>query len=178
MQVATAPAAASAALRQAFAPVYADLERDESARHAIAEIERTSQALAAPPDAARCETTSPPRSTAAIPDGTYEVTITPRDGLRAGLPPDDPFVRAGVTHNTLELRGGDFTLTNDTDPDGWQGTYSVYRDRVKVTGLGEEVTFTARWSFEKSRLRFNGITLRADEYETITWGSHPWVKVG
>jgi TRAP-type C4-dicarboxylate transport system substrate-binding protein len=178
MQVAIAPPASVSAMRQAFGPVYADLQRDESARRAIAEIERTGQALAAPPDGARCEITSAAHGGRAIPDGTYKVTITPRDALRAGLPADDPFVRAGVSHSTLELRDGDFLLTSDKDPDGWEGTYSVYRDRVKVTGLDGAVTFTARWSFDEGRLRFEDITLAADEYETITWGSHPWVKVG
>ena len=54
MQVATASAAEVSALRQAFGPVYANLERDESARDAITEIARMRQSLGVPPDAVRC----------------------------------------------------------------------------------------------------------------------------
>jgi TRAP-type transport system periplasmic protein len=182
MQVATAPAAAVSALRQAFAPIYADLERDQSARRAIAEIERVGLDLGAPPDTARCEANPPRTSAAAIPDGTYEVTVTPQDALRYGLAPGDPYVRAGVSHFTLELHGGDFQLGSDTDPDGWEGTYSLFRDRVTVTGLDGD-SFTARWSIDQGRLRFEGINdpVRKDApgsgYYAVTWGSHPWEKV-
>ena len=66
MQLATAPAAAVSALRQAFAPIYADLERDESARRAIAEIERVGRDLGAPPTPPSAKRTrrgrAPPRS--------------------------------------------------------------------------------------------------------------------
>lgn len=175
MRVATAPATGVSALRRALRPIYADLERDESARRAVAEIERTGLTLGAPPDAAQCETGARP-SRARIPDGTYQVTVTPRDALRAGLPPGDPYVRAGVSHHTLELHEGDFLLGSDTDPDGWEGTYSVYRDRVTVTGLDGE-TFTAHWSLDGGRLRFTSISDPADSYEAITWGSHAWQKV-
>jgi TRAP-type C4-dicarboxylate transport system substrate-binding protein len=182
MQVATAPAAKVSALRQAFGPIYADLERDESARRAIAEIERLGLDLGAPPDTAQCEASAPRTSAAAIPNGTYEVTVTPQDALRAGLAPGDPYVRAGVSHFTLELHGGDFLLGSDTDPDGWEGTYSVFRDRVTVTGLDGD-SFTARWSIEQGRLRFEGINDPVREgvpgsgYYAVTWGSHAWDKV-
>jgi hypothetical protein len=182
MQVATAPAAKVSALRQAFRPIYADLESDESARRAIAEIERVGLDLGAPPDTAQCEASAPRTSAAAIPDGTYEVTVTPQDALRYGLAPGDPYVRAGVSHFTLELQEGDFQLGSDTDPDGWEGTYSVYRDRVTVTGLDGD-SFTARWSIEQDRLRFEGINdpvrkaVPGSGYYAVTWGSHPWNKV-
>jgi TRAP-type transport system periplasmic protein len=182
MQVATAPVAAVAAVRQAFRPIYTDLERDESARRAIAEIERVGLDLGAPPDLAQCEGSASRTSAATIPDGTYEVTVTPQDALRAGLAPSDPYVRAGVTRFTLELQGGDFLLGSDTDPDGWEGTYSVYRDRVTVTGLDGD-SFTARWSIDQGRLRFEGIDDPVREgvpgsgYYAVTWGSHPWHKV-
>ena len=117
-----------------------------------------------------------------MPDGTYEVTVRPRDALRAGIAPDDPIVRQGITHNTLELNGGNFVLQSDKDPDGWEGTYSTYRDRVTVTGI-DGASITARWSFEDGRLRFEDISdpVRPDVegagYVLVTWGSHPWEKV-
>jgi hypothetical protein len=126
-----------------------------------------------------CDEQAPP-SAAAIPDGTYKVTVTPRDALRAGIAPDDPFVRAGVTHVTLDLQGGNFVLQSDKDPDGWEGTYSVYRDRVTVTGI-DGSSVTARWSFADGRLRFEDISdpPRPGEppYVRVTWGSHPWEKI-
>jgi TRAP-type C4-dicarboxylate transport system substrate-binding protein len=182
MQIATATPAAVSALREGFRPIYADLERDESARHAIAEIERVGLDLGDPPDTAACEPSAARTNAAGIPDGTYEVTVTPRDALRAGLAPGDPYVRAGVSHFTLELQGGDFLLESDTDPDGWEGTYSIYRDRVTVTGIDGD-SFTARWSFEDGRLRFEGINDPVREgvpgsgYYAVTWGSHPWDRV-
>jgi TRAP-type transport system periplasmic protein len=182
MHVATAPAATLSAMRQAFRPIYADLERDESARRAIAEIERVGLDLGAPPDTAECEASASRTSAAAIPDGTYEVTVTPQDALRAGLAPSDPYVRAGISHFTLELQRGDFQLGSDTDPDGWEGTYSVFRDRVTVTGLDGD-SFTARWSIDQGTLRFEGIDdpvrrgAPGSGYYAVTWGSHPWDKL-
>jgi hypothetical protein len=138
--------------------------------------------LAEPIEAVSCDENEPKPSAAAIPDGTYKVTTTPRDALRAGIAPDDPIVEQGISHNTLELDKGSFTLTSDKDPDGWEGTYSVYRDRITVTGI-DGVTMTARWSFKHGRLRFDDISdpVREDVpgagYQLVTWGSHPWEKV-
>jgi TRAP-type C4-dicarboxylate transport system substrate-binding protein len=167
-------------LRQAFRPVYAELEADNETRTALARIDRIASTLAEPTESVSCDEDEPKPSAAAIPDGTYKVTITPRDGLRAGLEPDDPFVRAGLNHVTLHLRGGNFVLQSDKDPDGMEGSYSVYRDRVTVTGI-DGGSFTARWSFEDGRLSFEEISAppRPGEppYVRVTWGSHPWTKV-
>jgi TRAP-type C4-dicarboxylate transport system substrate-binding protein len=173
---------ALAQMWQAFRPVYASLERDAATRATLSRIERIASSLGEPVEAVSCGGDEPPPSAAAIPDGTYEVTVTPRDALRAGIAPDDPIVKQGVTHNTLELDQGNFTLESDKDPDGWEGTYSVYRDRITVTGI-DGVTMTARWSFEHGRLRFEDISdpVREDVpgagYQLVTWGSHPWEKV-
>ena len=169
-------------LGRAFRPVYASLERNAATRAALSRIEQIASSLGQPSEAVSCGGDEPPPSAAAIPDGMYEVTVTPRDALRAGIARDDPIVKQGVTHNTLELDKGNFTLESDKDPDGWQGTYSVYRDRITVTGI-DGVTMTARWSFEHGRLRFEDISdpVREDVpgagYQLVTWGSHPWEKV-
>ena len=180
LKVVFASGSALAQLRRAFRPVYERLESDDAARAALARIERIASTLAEPPEAVSCGEDQPQPSAAAIPDGTYEVTITPQDALRAGLAPDDPFVRAGVNHVTLELQGGNFVLRSDKDPDGWEGTYSVYRDRVTLTGI-DGSSVTARWSFEDGRLRFEDISdpPRPGEppYVRVTWGSHPWEKI-
>jgi TRAP-type transport system periplasmic protein len=182
LKVAFASESALAKLRQAVRPVYAQLEDDTETRRALARIERIASTLAEPAEAVSCDENEPKPSAAAIPDGTYKVTITPRDALRAGLEPDDPFVRAGVTHVTLDLHGGNFVLESDKDPDGWEGTYSTYRDRVTLTGI-DGSSHTARWSFEDGKLRFADINdpvrpgVGGSGYVLVTWGSHPWTKV-
>jgi TRAP-type C4-dicarboxylate transport system substrate-binding protein len=166
-------------LGRAFRPVYASLKRDAATRATLARIERIASSLGEPVEAVSCDEQAPP-SAAAIPDGTYRVTITPRDAVRAGIAPDDPAVRAGFNHVTLDLQGGNFVLQSDKDPDGWEGTYSVYRDRVTVTGI-DGSSFTARWSFGHGRLRFEDISdpPRPGEppWVQVTWGSHPWEKI-
>jgi TRAP-type C4-dicarboxylate transport system substrate-binding protein len=177
-----ASGSALAQMRRAFRPVYASLERDAATRATLSRIEQIASSLGRPSEAVSCGGDEPPPSAAAIPDGTYEVTVTPRDALRAGIARDDPIVKQGITHNTLELDKGNFTLGSDKDPDGWEGSYSVYRDRITVTGI-DGVTITARWSFEHDRLRFEDISdpVREDVpgagYQLVTWGSHPWEKV-
>src|SRR5215218_1361936 len=162
-------------LRRAFRPVYASLEHDAATRATLSRIEQIASSLGEPVEAVSCGDDEPPPTAAAIPDGTYEVTTTPRDALRAGIEPNDPFVRAGVNHVTLDLHGGNFVLESDKDPDGWEGTYSVYRDRITVTGIdGSE--FTARWSFKHGMLRFEDISDPVREgvpgagYVLVTWG--------
>ena len=179
LKLSFASTGALAQMRQAFRPVYGSLERDAATRATLARIDRIASSLGEPVEAVSCDDQAPP-SAAAIPEGTYKVTITPRDALRAGIAPDDPFVRAGVTHVTLDLQGGNFVLQSDKDPDGWEGTYSVYRDRVTVTGIdGSELT--ARWLFGHGRLRFEDISEPPrpgdPPYVQVTWGSHPWTKV-
>jgi hypothetical protein len=93
------------------------------------------------------------RGVASVDDPTHEVTITPRDSVRAGIAPGDPIVRAGVAHFGLELDQGRYTVVNSKDPDPGEGTYSVYRGRIEITMIDGTV-LTARWSFEDGKLRF------------------------
>jgi hypothetical protein len=130
-------------------------------------------------EAVSCDEQAPP-SAAAIPDGAYEVTVTPQDSLRAGIAPDDPIVRAGVAHFRLELDQGNYTVANTKDPDPGEGTYSVYRDRIEFTMIDGTV-ITARWSFEDGGLRFEDVSepasARGTRYARAMWSSHPWTKV-
>jgi TRAP-type transport system periplasmic protein len=182
LKLSHASGGALARMREAFRPVYASLERDAATRATLSRIEQIASSLGEPVEAVSCGGSSPTPSAAAIPDGTYEVTVRPRDAIRAGIAPDDPIVRQGITNNTLELNGGNFVLESDKDPDGWEGTYSTYRDRVTVTGI-DGSSFTARWSFDDGKLRFEDISdpVRPDVegagYQLVTWGSHPWTKV-
>ena len=178
LKLSFASSSALTRLRQAFRPVYGSLERDAGTNATLSRIERIASALGEPPEAVSCDDQTPP-SAAAIPDGTYEVTVTPRDSLRAGIAPDDPIVRAGVAHFRLELDQGNFTVVSTKDPDGGEGTYSVYRDRIEITMI-DGTLLTARWSFEDGRLRFEDVSLpgaRGTRYARAMWSSHPWTKV-
>jgi TRAP-type transport system periplasmic protein len=174
LKLSFASGSALARLRQAFRPVYASLERDAATRATLARIERIASSLGEPVEAVSCGDQTPP-SAAAIPDGTYEVTVTPRDSLRAGIAPDDPIVRAGVAHFTLELDKGNYTVVSTRDPDPSEGTYSVYRDRIEFTFI-DGSSLTARWSFEDGRLRFEDVS-PPSPYARAMWSSHPWTKV-
>ena len=179
LKLSLASGSALARLRQAFRPVYLGLESDAATRTTLARIEQIASSLGEPVETVSCEEQAPP-SAAAIPDGTYEVTVTPRDSLRAGIPPDDPIVRAGVAHFTLKLQEGNFVVQNDKDPDPGKGTYSVYRDRIELTMIDGTV-LTARWSFEDARLWFEDVSepgsARWTRYARAMWSSHPWTKV-
>src|SRR5215207_7192643 len=179
LKVAVASESALAKLRQAFESVYTQLKGDSETRSTLARIERITSSLGEPTDAVSCDDQAPP-SAAAIPDGTYEVTVTPRDLVRAGIAPDDPIVRAGVAHFRLELDKGHYTVVNTKDPDPGEGTYSVYRDRIEFTMIDGTV-LTGRWSFEDGRLRFEDVSEPGSRlwtrYARAMWSSHPWTKV-
>ena len=169
--------------RAAAAGVPARLREPRARRRDARRRSRGSSEIASslgePVEAVSCDDQAPP-SAAAIPDGTYEVTVTPRDSLRAGIAPDDPIVRAGVAHFRLELDKGNYTVVNTKDPDSGEGTYSVYRDRIEFTFIDGTV-LTARWSFEDGRLRFEDVSLPpgapGTRYARAMWSSHPWTKV-
>src|SRR5215204_4652411 len=179
LKLSFASGSALAQMWQAFRPIYTSLERDAATRATLARIEEIASSLGEPVEAVSCDDQAPP-SAAAIPDGTYEVTVTPRDSLRAGIAPDDPIVRAGVVHFRLELDQGNYTVVNTKDPDPGEGTYSVYRDRIEFTGI-DGSSLTARWSFEDGRLRFEDVSdpnsARWSRYGRAMWSSHPWTKV-
>lgn len=181
LKVVVASESALARLRRAFEPVYTQLEADGETRSALARIERIASSLGEPTDAVSCEDQAPP-SAAAIPDGTYEVTVTPRDSLRAGIPPNDKVVRAGAVHWTLKLQEGNYVLGGDLGehPRPGEGTYSVYRDRIELT-THDGVLITARWSFEDGSLRFEDASVPGSAFSTryarALWSSHPWTKV-
>ena len=166
-------------LREAFRPIYTSLESDAATRTTLARIERIASSLGEPAETVSCGDQAPP-SAASIPDGMYEVAVTPRDSLHAGIAPDDPIVRAGVAHFRLELDKGNFTVVSTKDPDGGEGTYSVYRDRIELKFIDGGL-LTARWTFEDGRLRFEDVRLprdaRGTRYARAMWSSHPWTKV-
>src|SRR5215218_9256339 len=179
LRLSFASGSALAQMWQAFRPIYTSLERDAATRATLGRIERIASSLGEPVEAVSCDDQAPP-SAAAIPDGTYKVTVTPRDSLRAGIAPDDPIVRAGVAHFRLELDQGNYTVVNTKDPDPGEGTYSVYRDRIELKMI-DGTLLTARWSFKDGRLRFEDVSdpnsARWSRYSRAMWSSHAWTKV-
>ena len=59
---------------------------------------------------------------------------------------------------------------------GWEGTYSIYRDRITVQG-NEGTKITARVEVDGDRLRFTDVQPGPKTPEALTWGSKPFVKI-
>jgi hypothetical protein len=59
---------------------------------------------------------------------------------------------------------------------GWEGSYSVYRDRITVKG-NEGTTITARLEVDGDTLRFTDVQPGPNTPEALTWGSEPFVKI-
>jgi TRAP-type C4-dicarboxylate transport system substrate-binding protein len=153
------------ALRAAFEPVYADLERDAAASRAVARIHELAQEGGGV-DTLRC----PDAATAAAgttPLGTYRTVVTRADIDKYGLSWAE-FVRGGpdpeaVKANAIEFRlefteQGTFTVGpvlrsgKFADDDG-NGTYSIYRDRMTLHFADGNV-ITMRVQRDGNRLRF------------------------
>jgi TRAP-type transport system periplasmic protein len=162
-----------AELHAAVAPVLARIERNPQTRSFITTIDATrSTAGTTAETAPSCAANrSQAPLSAPIPNGTYEGFSTSRDAQRAGVPPND-------ARRTLIL-GPNTVLLKEAYPDGhtdigWNGTYSVYRDRIILTNASDGYTVTARWSYDGVRLRFTDVGPKATD--ALVWGSHPWLN--
>lgn len=164
-------------LREALAPVYQKLERDDQTRSFIARIRQLRQRTSDSAETLPSCPTGESSSSAAIPNGVYTNTTTAADARRAQIRPGDPFYRDLPVRHRLVLESNDFVL-HDTFPDGrseigWSGTYSVYRDRIVFQGREDKITFG--WSFDGKILRLD------DDGEGGYYGAGftpPWTKVG
>ena len=59
---------------------------------------------------------------------------------------------------------------------GWEGRYSIYRDRITVQG-NDGTKITARVEVDGDRLRFTDVQPGPKTPEALTWGSKPFVKI-
>ena len=59
---------------------------------------------------------------------------------------------------------------------GWEGTYSIYRDRITIKG-NEGTTISARVEVDGDQLRFTDVQPGPNTPEALTWGSKPFVKM-
>jgi hypothetical protein len=177
----TATAADLAELRAAVAPVYRELEQNAETRSYIRSITAMRERLRIGGALPGCASApSKQADSTAIPSGTYAGFSTSRDARRVGLPESDTQSRYRIVHRKLILRSTR-VLLKETYPDGqteigWDGTYSVYRDRIVLTNSGDGYEVTARWSFDGKQLRFTDVGPAGGD--AVVWGSHPWVKIG
>jgi TRAP-type C4-dicarboxylate transport system substrate-binding protein len=175
-----------AALRDAFAPVYTELEQDPQTAAFIAEIEDLKErtpptAPLAFPDS--CATAAPlpadAKTTRETPlDGEWEVTLT-RDELLAAiarngndLEEDNP---GNYGHQTLVFDHGDTCGTDDGVPSG-VGTYAIDGDTITFF-TPEGFRFTTTWSVYRDTLAFENDPLRIDGVSSPMIAK-PWRRVG
>jgi TRAP-type C4-dicarboxylate transport system substrate-binding protein len=165
-----------AELRGALQPVYAELEQDPDTKAAIEEITALKTEVAVSAEAPACETAGPSSNAApAIPDGTYETTLTEDDWVAQGLPADPWAV--GVF--TMTFDGGELTIVQPDGQIGFRASYTVFRDQIDVEGDGDH--FTARWAFDGETLNLTDVDVGGVEGGglpyVVTWESHPWTLV-
>jgi TRAP-type C4-dicarboxylate transport system substrate-binding protein len=177
-----------AALRRAFAPVYASLEQDPRTKELIGRIEELKRTTHREPEAVippSCGGQAPgePAATAARTDptvlnGVYRVTWTDRE--LAAIGPVAKFARpsyGGVI--TLAMHDGRYRFQPGTPP-ACTGTYTVsastVRFRVDAATYCQGVV-TARWSFVGGQLVLDVISA-TNPYDQIIWGRKPWREIG
>ena len=189
LKVVSASAEQVDALRAAFRPVADELESDAASSRAVARIQELSGEGVSNGATFRCPDASKPASGAVIPPGTYQTHVTHADAKQhgatwAGVVGDDPDPRALKTKTKeyrLEFTEQGTFLVYDVTIDGtanigWEGSYSVYRDRITVNG-NEGTTITARVEVDGERLRFTDVQPGPNTPEALTWGSKPFVKM-
>jgi hypothetical protein len=189
LKVMTATAGQLDGLRAAFRPVYDELERDPAASRAVARIQELSRAGGSSVDEVRCPAAAK-ASAGAIRPGTYRTVVTRGDAQAHGLSwaevvegdQDPRALKAKTREWRLELtEQGTFSVRDvwqdGTSDIGWEGRYSVYRDRITVKG-NEGSKLTARVAIDGDRLRFTDVQPGPNTPEALTWGSEPFVKIG
>lgn len=176
-----------AALRRAFAPVYANLERDSRTKEFVARIEdlkRKTRPERSPSIPSRCVGPVPNRpaplarqTDPAVLNGVYRVTLTDEELRAAG--PVPAFSRpsfGGLI--TLTLRDGAYRFQPRTPP-ACAGTYAVSKDiirfRVHPATYCQGVV-TARWSLVDRQLRLRVLS-STNPYDQVVWGGKPWKKI-
>jgi TRAP-type C4-dicarboxylate transport system substrate-binding protein len=190
LKVVSASAADVDALRAAFEPVGEKLARDEGTRTAVARIRQLSREGGSGATTFRCPDASKPASGAAIPPGTYRTTLTRADVREHGFSwasaveedPDPKALKAKTKEHRLEFTEQGTFLVYDVWMDGtanigWEGSYSVYRDRISING-NEGTKMTARVEVDGNRLRFTDMQPGGTHTpEALTWTSKPFVKI-
>ncbi len=198
---ANASNAGIAALRSAFAPVYAQVEQDRQTRQFIAEISRIKQH--APPGRALvipggCTGPAPrlpagnrppgagTKTTQVTPlDGVWQVTYT-RDELVAAHPDPTEVTQDNYGSFTLTFHRGDVSETKAGTRPGAQsiGTYAVRGDTITFYQAGE--VWKYKWSVYRQTLVFKKLegqapgctpSVSSGECEPTGYVVKPWQRV-
>jgi hypothetical protein len=160
-------------MRAALRPITDALERDPATGRSVARIEQLARGSGSRVTPVRCTGASEAAS-AAIPPGTYRTIVTRADAKAHGWPwtkvvEDDPDPRA-LKSKTREYRleftaQGTFVVRDVTIGGlgniGWEGTYSVYRDRITVQG-NEGTKLTARVAVDGDPAALHGRAARPE----------------
>jgi TRAP-type C4-dicarboxylate transport system substrate-binding protein len=176
---ADAPPADLAALRDAFAPVYASLERDPQTKAFIERIQALKQSTAAGAPLAipaGCTGKAPEGSAASAGtapaglNGTYRYLLTKEDARKVGDPEVDQFPKV----NTVKLRDGEV----DGGCFGQGATYSVTGDQI--TFDTPEYGYTMIFTFSvdgKGDLHLTPAP-SVEKGDAFECSYKPWTKIG
>jgi TRAP-type C4-dicarboxylate transport system substrate-binding protein len=166
-----------AELRTALEPVYAELTADPETKSNIEAITDLKTEIAASAEAPACTSTEPPATASPIPDGTYETTLTEADWRKGGISEGSP---ACCLIGTIRMifDAGELTGLGPDGEVGFEASYTVFRDQIEAQ-MDPDYIITARWSFDGKKLMFTDVDCCGgdDAPETVTWASHPWVKI-
>ena len=176
-----------AAMRRAFAPVYATLVRDPETRAFVAAIRRLKASTPADPlrvpagcSGSKRATSLPalaapaPGAASATLEGTYRISWTEKQLLAAGASP------SFAVHNhyvvTMTMRDGRFVW--HLPPPPCTGVYTVSGDTVSFRFTDSCTgSIEARWSLAGGRLHLR--LVRASDLGTgIQFTAKPWRKIG
>jgi hypothetical protein len=170
-----------AALEAAFAPVYAELQRDPATKGFIEQIEALKQTLsveASPTIPAGCTGEAPEQPTAsggatpAFLNGTYRYVITLEEAKRANMvdPEDDYPLDDTITLLDGELDGGCFGSQG--------GTYAVDGDRITFNSFEYDPDVTV--TFNKDDQGNLHLTPVPPMDAGTAWQcfSQVWIKIG
>jgi TRAP-type C4-dicarboxylate transport system substrate-binding protein len=176
---ANASSADLAALRAAFAPVYASLEQDPQTKRFIEQIrtlKRSTRAEAPLTILPGCTGEAPQRpgqTTGAVPaglNGTYRYVLTKEDARKGGEASLDPY----PSIVTVVLEDGRM----DDGPGEPGTTYSVAGDKITfyVPAWGYSLTFAFSVD-SKGSLHLTPV-LPMDKGDRFVWATKVWTKIG
>jgi TRAP-type C4-dicarboxylate transport system substrate-binding protein len=181
---ADASAADLAALRQAFAPVYAGLATDPQTKAFVEAIEALKRSTPAGPALAipeGCTGAAPGHTLLAGEDdpsvlnGVYRVQWTEDELFAAG--PNRVYAHANYGVITITFQDGHYVIQPGDRGPPCSGSYSVSGN---VVFLGETDncvgTVTANWSLGHGVLRFSNVDA-TDAGDEVTFGGKPWTKI-
>jgi TRAP-type transport system periplasmic protein len=189
-----------AALRNAFNPVYAEVEQEPQTKQYIAEIKQLKQQTPAGdplaiPDGCTGRAPNPPPHTPSTPtastdvtalDGDWDVSYT-RDDLVAAKPDPSEVVAENYGQFTLTLRRGNYIYTHKDPQTGWRltGSYTVERQTITFHPA-QQVTWTYKWSVYRDALTLEPLSGQAPDCslsvslglcEPTTLVVKPWRRV-